>query len=224
VSVSGNAHGDAVVVCVHATPRAIEPVAAWFSQAPELTCVDLVEPRLFDADAAGDAGRELFLATLQQARRQGPDVILTTCSMYTQHLPALRAGFDVPVLGVDEPLIQRAAAIGGRLALVGALEPAIAFTQRLIKQAAASTPAGARPVTIARTVQVAADAAAPEHREALAAQLRALAAEVDAVVVVQASLSPVARLLNQRENDVILTSPRLALARVRDILKHRSAT
>ncbi len=222
---SKDLHTDrALVVCVHATPRAVEPVAAWFAQAAEIACVDLIEPRLFEADATSDASRDLFLATLRRAEQRGPDVILTTCSMYTQHLPILRGRFDVPVLGVDEPLIQRAVEVGGRLALVGSLEPAIAFTRRLIEQAGAANPGGARPVTITRTVQVAADAAAPEHREALASRLRALAGEVDAVAVVQASLSPVARLLSERENDVILTSPRLALARVRDILEHRSAT
>ena len=47
-------------------------------------------------------------ATLARAQRLNPAAILTTCSMYTQHLPTARKQISTPIVGIDEAMIQRA--------------------------------------------------------------------------------------------------------------------
>ncbi len=58
-------------------------------------------------------GFELLLQSLRQAEQLRPAAILTTCSMYTPHMPAARRLVATPVVGVDEAMLDEAARIGG---------------------------------------------------------------------------------------------------------------
>ena len=203
-----------LIVCVHATPRAIAPTHRLFACAEgEFRCQDLVEERLFTCEADGDVGRTLFLDTLRRAAADGPAVILTTCSMYTQYLSQARREIETPLVGIDEAMILRAAQRGGPFALVGSLPSAITLTRQAICERAATIGTDA---TIAETRLIDADACATEARtHRLADELRELSSRVHTVVVVQLSLSGVAELLSAAEQSRILTSAASALERLR---------
>jgi hypothetical protein len=203
-----------LVVCVHATPRALTPTHRLFAGAAgEFQHRDLVEERLFTCEADADIGRTLFLDTLRRAAALRPAVILTTCSMYTRYLSQARYEIATPLVGIDEAMIPRAAQRGGPFALVGSLPSAITLTQQAICEQAARFGTDA---TIAETRLVDADACATEagtHR--LADELRELSSYVHTVVVVQLSLSGVEGLLSAAEQSRILTSAASALERLR---------
>jgi len=207
-----------LIACVHATPLAVEPVARAFRQwAPEWGRRDIIEERLLSLQAEGEEAFSTFVATLKRAEVEEPSAILTTCSLYTKQLPRARKSILKPVLGIDEPMIEKAVEIGGRLGLVGSLSPAIEGTANLIMEHAR---------TLGRTVDLSTRllvdpnlCSAPEGVRELAERLRVMAAKVDGVVVVQASLSRVADLLSYKENERILTSPCLAIAQLENILK-----
>jgi hypothetical protein len=203
-----------LIVCVHATPRAIAPTHRLFAGAEdEFRRRDVVEERLFTCEADRDAGRTLFFDTLRRAAALRPAVILTTCSMYTRYLTQARREIGTPLVGIDEAMISRAAQRGGPFALVGSLWSAITLTRQAICDQAAILGTDA---TVAETRLVDADACATEARtHRLADELRELSSRVHTVVVVQLSLSGVAGLLSAAEQSRILTSAASALERLR---------
>jgi len=207
-----------LIACVHATSLAISPVARAFSHwVPEWKRLDMIEERLFSLQGEGEEAVSIFIETLKRAEAKSPGAILTTCSLYTRYLQRVRSLIKKPVLGIDEPMIERAVETGGRLALVGSLASAIEGTANLIKEGAE---AKGQWVDISTRLLVDPNlCSTPAGTKDLAERLRSLRHEVHGVVVVQASLSNVAELLSAEENERILTSPRLAIARLHEILK-----
>ncbi|MEX0885407.1 MAG: aspartate/glutamate racemase family protein [Phycisphaeraceae bacterium] len=204
-----------LIACVHATPRAVGPAAAMLARRPNYRREDILEPALLEHAEAPACGREIFAQTLARAAAMRPTAILTTCSMYTRFLPAMRERLATPVLGVDEAMIE-AAARGGRLALVGSIANAIEQTAGLIRERAK---AAGRDVQIGRTLLVAPsageDGAAAD--EAMR-QIDEVAGDVDTIVIVQLSLSTLAERLAPAARGRTLTSFDTALARLDEIV------
>jgi len=211
-----------LIACIHATPLAIGPVVQAFSQwVPEWKRLDIIEERLFSLQGEGEEAVSIFIETLKRAEAENPGAILTTCSLYTRYLQSVRSLIKRPVLGIDEPMIEKAVEMGGKLALVGFLASAIEGTASLIKKGAE---AKGQWVDISTRLLVDPNlCSTPAGMKDLAERLRSLRHEVDGVVVVQASLSNVAELLSDEENERILTSPRLAIFRLQQILEERKA-
>ncbi len=208
------------IACIHATPLAVGPVDRAFRKwVPEWERRDMIEERLLSLQGEGEEAFSVFAATLKRAEMEDPSAILTTCSLYTKQLPRARKSILKPVLGIDEPMIERAVEIGGKIGLVGSLSTAIEATANLITECARTR---GRAIDIATRMLVDPNlCSTPEGVRELAENLRAMADRVNAVVVVQASLSPVADLLSDEENKRVLTSPCLAIARLQNILKEQ---
>lgn len=206
------------IICIHATPLAIDPVARAFKKwAPQWEHIDIIEGRLFRLQGEGEGAFETFVATLKRAEAEEPSAILTTCSMYTRQLPRARRWISRPVLGIDEPMIEKAVEAGGKLALVGSLASAIEGTARLIKEEAE---AKGQWIDVSTRLLVDPNVCSkPAGMKDLAMRLLSLRHGVNRIVVVQASLSDVANFLSTEENEYILTSPRLAIFRLQKILK-----
>jgi hypothetical protein len=209
-----------LIMCVHATHRAVDPARRMLSNRPgEFRHEDLVEEELLRAANDRRAAFSLLAGTLKRAEAPHPAAILTTCSIYTPLLPAARKLVSTPIVGVDEPMIERAARTGGMLALVGSLPAAIDLTALQILERAEELDVR---TSIAERRKVPPDACeTSEGRLRLADELRELSRGADVVVVVQLSLSPAADCLSPEERERILTSPPLALERLREMVETR---
>ncbi len=208
---------EVMIACVHATSRAMAAAAQMLAERPGLEHKDILEPTLLEYAELGQRGREVFRKALVEAAVLEPDLILTTCSMYTQYLPALRQEFSRPVLGIDEPMIEVAAQRGGRLALVGSIRNAIEFTGRLVRDRAEAL---GRSVRIDHALLVPRNAGeeGPEADDA-AARITRLAADVDTVLIVQLSLSSLrARLQRQDVRERTFTSAETVMQRLDEML------
>ena len=173
---------------------------------------DILDERLMSRAGDRVGSFQLFRQTLQQAEVLSPAAILTTCSMYTRELPRARRQIETPLMGVDEAMIERAAELGGRIALVGSIESAIGDTAELIELANPE-------VEVAHRLLVDADAAATDEAAAeLAARCKAMLEDADAVVVVQLSLCAVEDHLDEISREWVLTSSSTARPRLKALL------
>lgn len=202
------------IACVHATPRSIGPARRMLqAEWPGLAAEDFLEERLLALTEDREASFHLFLKTIRRAQASAPDAILTTCSIFNRDLPRIRELVETPLLGVDEPMIERAAEIGGRLALVGSIASAIENTGARIKGLCS------RDCEIVPAPLVDKDACADEAgARALAEELRRLREQADAVVVVQLSLARTSEFLSDAERATILSSAAPAIARLRTMI------
>lgn len=162
----------------------------------------------------------------------GVDAILITCSTMNRSLPAVREAVanGVPVVQIDQPMMEQAVANGGRTLIVATHGPTVNSTRRLLEETAAAMPAG-RPLeyygaTVDEAFHLLGDGKIDEHNELIAAAIRDTQRQtgLDQVVLAQLSMS-VFRLTYPQPEKVfglpVLTSGDEGFRRVREILAKR---
>ena len=127
----------------------------------------------------------------------------------------------MPVVRVDEGMAERAIALGQRIGVVATLKTTLEPTSALIRRKAEA--AGKTPILVDRICEGAFEALAAGNRErhdALVAKgISDVAAQVDVVVLAQASMARVVGDLPPGDRRVpVLSSPELAIARASDVI------
>jgi Asp/Glu/hydantoin racemase len=151
---------------------------------------------------------------LESAELAGADYILVTCSSIGPAVEAAAKLIGVPVLRVDQPMADRAVQTGKRIGVIATLrttlEPTADLISRRAQLAGKSLELTARLCEGAFDALMSGDAAA--HDAKVAAALKELSAQVDVIVLAQASM---ARVVDGLSDDVkrvpILSSPALAV-------------
>jgi Asp/Glu/hydantoin racemase len=151
---------------------------------------------------------------LESAELAGADYIVVTCSSIG---PAVEAGAKltaVPVLRVDQPMADKAVAMGKKIGVIATLQTTLEPTADLISRRA--NVAGNKIALTSRLCEGAFDALmsgdAAKHDATVAAALKELSKQVDVVVLAQASMARVVDTLSAEDRRVpILASPGIAV-------------
>ncbi len=155
------------------------------------------------------------------AERAGATMIQCTCSSISPCVDASRPLVGVPVLKIDEPMVNAALAIGSRIGIAATAPTTLKPTTDLVQ---------ARAAAIGVTVQVesvlcegAYDALfsgnPQKHDQIVSDVLRGLMTRNDVIILAQASMARVAQAIPVEEQRVpILSSPRLAMEHARELL------
>lgn len=192
---------------------------------PDVETFDIVDETLLrDATTEGrvslDTARRL-LAHLAAAERHGADAILVTCSSMGGAVDAARRFAGVPLLRVDQAMAEQAVARGSRIGVLATLGSTLAPTAELIRRTAAE--AGRDVEVRDRVCEGAFDALRAgdneRHDELVLAGLSELLGWADVIVLAQASMARVLdRLSDEQRRTPILSSPRLGMERMRELM------
>lgn len=107
---------------IHATTNAVAPLMEEFGKAKEpvqilnyvnenLLCV--VNERGVDSEAL-----RMFARLVFEVAEAGVDGILVACSVFCRYIPLVRPFVNVPMIGIDRPMLERAVRCGRRLGVV----------------------------------------------------------------------------------------------------------
>ena len=194
---------------------------------PDVETFDIVDETLLrDATREGrvslDIARRLF-AHLAAAERHGADAILVTCSSVGNVVDAARPYAGVPLLRVDQAMAEQAVERGTRIGVLATLHSTLGPTAALIRRTAHE--AGREVEVRDRLCEGAFEAlSAGEtdgHDESVREGLRELIGWAEVIVLAQASMARVIDTLTDDERQTpILSSPRLGMERMRDLLVH----
>ncbi|WP_200829755.1 GNAT family N-acetyltransferase, partial [Cellulomonas algicola] len=183
-----------------------------------LVAVHVVEPRLLDdVGRVGPDDADVRRGTqeaVDELARRGADVVVCTCSSLGPVADGLVT--DVPVLRVDRPMARAAVASGRRVGVVATVGSTLGPTCDLVRdEAERSAGPGAATTVVPVLVDGAWDAFrsgdVARHASLVAAAVRDLAADVDVVVLAQASMHAARPLLDDLPVPV-LTSPATGVA------------
>jgi Asp/Glu/hydantoin racemase len=168
--------------------------------------------------------RRRALGYVESAAEAGADVVLVTCSSIGPAVDASASFVSVPVLRVDEPMADEAVRLGARVGVLATLRTTLEPTAELVERRGRD--AGRAVEVVSRVCDGAFEALQAgdreRHDELVRDGLRQLSADVDVVVLAQASMARVADTLTEDERPVrILSSPRLAMLRVAELLAQR---
>lgn len=145
----------------------------------------------------------------------GVDAVLVTCSSLGGVVDEIAPEAAVPVVRIDRAMAERAVALGARVGVLATLPTTLAPTTEIVE--AAARDAG-RDVTVVSRLCDGAFAAlsrgdGARHDAIIAGELDRLAAEVDVVVLAQASMARIAA-GGPAGGTPVLSSPRLAMERL----------
>ena len=152
------------------------------------------------------------------AEQAGTDAILVTCSSIGKATELGRELVNLPVLRIDEPMASEALKAGSRIGVVATLPSTLNPTVDLIKrQATQDINVTAKLCEGAFEAVISGDAAT--HDKIVSEGILGLIAQVDVIVLAQASM---ARVVNSLPADKVtipvLSSPRLAIEHLAQFL------
>jgi Asp/Glu/hydantoin racemase len=161
--------------------------------------------------------RRRVLGYVESAADAGADLVVVTCSSIGPAVDASRGFVDVPVLRIDEPMADEAVRIGSRIGVVATLSTTLEPTAELVARRARE--AGKDVQVVSHLCEGAFEALTAgdrdRHDELVREGLRQVSSDVDVVVLAQASM---ARVVEENPAVPILSSPRLGMERVAELL------
>jgi Asp/Glu/hydantoin racemase len=209
------------------TSATLVPVFAQLCKAklPQVDTFNIVDDSLVRAIGArgsltADIARRVE-AYVTSAEAGGADYILVTCSSIGAAVEASAPFSAVPVLRVDQPMADLAVQTGRRIGVIATLPTTLNPTADLVRRRAAL--AGKEIELTSRLCAGAFEALmsgdSATHDTLVAAALRELSAQVDVIVLAQASMARVVETLAAADRRIpILASPPLAIDHLATVL------
>lgn len=148
------------------------------------------------------------------AEQAGADLIMVTCSSIGRAVERAAKKAGVPVIRVDQPMVDRAVAEGKRIGVVATLPTTLEPTSDLVLRRAEK--AGKKVELTSRLCEGAFEALMGgdpvKHDDMIIAALRELSGEVDVILLAQASMARAVSQMPDSERKVpILSSPGIAV-------------
>lgn len=164
---------------------------------PDASTVNYLDDKIV-ADL-GDSERaasvpERVTDLVKAAQSAGADVVMLTCSSISQLASPISAAVGIPVLRIDEAMADAAVRTGDRIAVLATLSTTCAPTMALIRERAEL--AGRDPQIVSEVIDGAFAAVSSGDRDThdrlVAAAIERNAADVDVIVLAQASMASAA--------------------------------
>lgn len=148
------------------------------------------------------------------AEQAGADLIMVTCSSIGRAVERAAEKAGVPVIRVDQPMVDRAVAEGKRIGVVATLPTTLEPTSDLVLRRAEKV--GKKVELTSRLCEGAFEALMGgdpvKHDDMIIAALRELSGEVDVILLAQASMARAVSQMPDSERKVpILSSPGIAV-------------
>jgi len=152
-------------------------------------------------------------AYVQAAEGAGADVILSLCSSLGPTIDVARPLVKVPVIKIDDPMTEEAARSASRIGVMATVLTTLGPTVDLIrsKATAMNKEIQIQPVLVEGAFQILMSGNRQQHDRMVAEAAQTLSANVDLVVLAQASMTRLVPILAQETGLRILSSPRLAI-------------
>lgn len=176
---------------------------------------ELLLKRTIRDGAVDDVTRDRLRGHVDALADFGVDAVLVTCSSVGALVDEIAPRAAVPVVRVDRAMAERAVTLGSTVGVLATLPTTLAPTTELVEAAARDAGRTVRVVSrLCDGAFAALQGGDPERHDAIIArELDRLAAEVDVVVLAQASMARIAA-ARPAGGTRVLSSPRLAMERL----------
>jgi len=190
-----------------------------------INLVNLIDDSLIrDVITAGTVTKSVsrrLINYYQIAAEMGADLILNTCSSVGEIADMGRELVDIPLVKIDEPMAEHAAANYAQIGVIATLPTTLEPTIRLIKSQAQRLNREVEVVDgLAAGAYQALVSGSPEEHDRLILEVgQKLSQQVDCIVLAQASMMRMQEQLQEYAGVTVLASPPLCLPRIKEILE-----
>lgn len=214
------------VAIVHTTPVTIDPLKKLANEMiPGCEVVNFVDdsilPQLQQNRGQISEVEDRLTQYYLFAEQVGADVILNACSSVGEVVAAAQHKVKVPIVRIDEPMAEKAIINGEKIGVVATLETTLQPTIKLLEQKAKEMDKDVQLISnlAEESYQLLLSGDQEGHDRTLVKVLFDLAAQVDVVVLAQASMARVVSTLPEHIQSKFLSSPQLGMERVRTRLE-----
>lgn len=216
------------IVLFHATPVAMEPVAAAMAALwPEAEAVNLLDDGL-TLDRAREGATisegliERFVDLGRYAYRIGADGILITCSAFGPAIDRMSEALPIPVLRPNEAMFREAIAAGSRIGMLATFGPAVSTMTDEFDTFTAETGSSATldTIVVAEAIDLLRKGDAATHNRLVAARAPDLR-DHDAIMLAHFSTSRAAEAVRAAVAVPVYTAPEAAVSRMKHILEDK---
>lgn len=191
---------------------------------PEVTVYQIIDDSLIkevNANGGPTYGvKRRMYNYFQQAESLGVDAILNQCSSVGEVADAIKPFVSVPVVKVDEAMAEKAVSLGKKIAVVATVPTTVGPSVRLVEQKAKELGKEIEIEThlVKDAMMILIEKGDVEtHNKMVLGEVEAAAESCDVVVLAQGSMTVLLPLLGHIQKPV-LTSPRLGVERVKEVL------
>jgi len=157
-----------------------------------------------------------------EAEAIGASAVLVTCSTMSCCVDAVRPQVHIPVFKIDEAMTAEAVKIASRIGVVATNVTTLQPTRQLLVTQAAGKPLEIEMLLVEHALEALLRGDGATHDHLVKEAVQVLSANVDTIVLAQASMARVLAVIPASERAIpILASPQLALAQVKEYLTTR---
>jgi hypothetical protein len=212
------------VALVSSTRAVFAPMeAAFHEEFPQAQVLHLLDETLIE-DFRREGGlsphsRHKALQMALTAQEGGVDAILVTCSTLSPSVDDFRPFLKIPIVKIDEPVIEEVVRKAGKIGLLATAETVLKSVEPLVVKKAAEI---GRRISVRRFIKgdvwpiLQRDPAA--FYRAIAGAATEAAQECQAVILTQVSIAPGREFAQKKERKKIYASPTYAVQALRRIL------
>ena len=209
------------VVLIHTSPVSLNDLKALFKEiVPEVEMVNIIDDSLLDeVKKVGHINPAIIsrmCAYVQVAKTLKPDLIFNQCSSVGEAFDIARSQADCKTLKIDEPMAEKAVELGSKIGVVATVASTMVPSCNLVKRKAAEAgkEVEVNEYLVNGALDILMSGDVEKHNELVIEAIKKAEAENDVVVLAQGSMTAILPLLKDNVKP-ILTSPRLAVERVR---------
>lgn len=127
------------VAMIHATYKAIEPMENAFQElAPQYELLNFVNEGMLSAtNRSGGVTEEslrMFTKLVFSAIDSEADLILVCCSIFCSYVPLMQHFTSKPIIAINNPMLTKAAQIGGKIGIISTTPTSSPHTQEQIEK------------------------------------------------------------------------------------------
>ena len=211
---------------VHAVIPAIEPLKAAFAElVPDVRLVNILDEGLItEAERLGKITPGLvrrLTTVVGLAEQAGAELVLLSCTAYSPVADQVQCQSEIPVLKIDELMVREALTRGRRIGVIATVAAGLAMQQQLIERIAAETGHDVHldPVLRPDAFQALSSGRRDQHDVIVLGEVKKLAKRNDMVMLAQASMGHLASQVPSDLGVPVLSSPALAVQKVKEMLK-----
>lgn len=213
------------VVLIHTSPVSLNDLKALFKEIiPDVEMVNIIDDSLLnEVKTVGHINSEIIsrmCSYVQVAKTLNPDLIFNQCSSVGEAFDIARSQATCKTLKIDEPMAEKAVSLGNKIGVVATVASTVRPSCNLIKKTAKKMN---KNVTVNEylvdgALDILMSGDVDKHNELVIESIRKAEAENDVVVLAQGSMTAILPLLGQTSKPV-LTSPRLAVEKIKELLE-----
>ena len=209
------------VVLIHTSPVSLNDLKALFKEIiPEVEVVNIIDDSLLDeVKKVGHINSSIITrmcSYVQVAKTLNPDLIFNQCSSVGEAFDIARTQASCKTLKIDEPMAEEAVKLGNNIGVVATVASTMNPSCNLVKRIAmeAKKEINVKEYLVNGALDILMSGDVEKHNELVIEAIRKAEEENDVVVLAQGSMTAILPLLKETTKP-ILTSPRLAVERIR---------